>query len=304
MDIKTYYKATKLNDRTSLNTLKAQSAYKQDVDVRKGEKIMGGFGKTIYKAEWIKEKGDPIVLLEMTGNKASDEILLYISLSHPHIIKTYGLVEPTTPTESVLLLQEYARDGDLGRLLSERYFIPSQPVLLEIFIQISSAMIYLTKMKIIHGDLACRNVLVFKSDPQDLKRNIVKLIDFGLTRDESIPFDVKIEIPVRYAAPEVIRNNGRSGYSEKSDVFSFAVLIWESYSTEKRIPYDDISDDQEVCRRKLNGEKLPRPNKCDTNIWTLMLKCWNDRPEDRPKFETIHTQLEDIQKLDTSSTTL
>jgi serine/threonine protein kinase len=296
-----------MNDRTSLRTLQSQYAYKQDVDVRKGEKLTGGFGKTIYKAEWINGKGSPIVLLEMEGSKASEEILLYISLSHPHIIKTYGLVKPNTQiinTKSVLLLQEYARDGDLGRMLSDRYFIPSQSVLLEIFIQISDAMSYLTGVNIIHGDLACRNVLVFKSDPQDPKRNLVKLIDFGLTRDESIPLDEKISIPVRYAATEILRSNGRSGYSEKSDVFSFAVLMWEAYSPEKRMPYELISDDKEVCQRKLNGEKLPRPDKCDAEIWALMLKCWNDRPEDRPTFQMIHTQLKNIQKLNASSTTL
>ncbi|CAF2075131.1 unnamed protein product [Rotaria magnacalcarata] len=108
----------------------------------------------------------------MKGNKVEVEALLYITLHHPHIIKTYGLVNPNDQligSDSVLLLQEYAKDGDIARLLSAQYFVPSQYVLIEIFIQISNAMIYLAENDIIHGDLACRNALVFKSDPHDTK---------------------------------------------------------------------------------------------------------------------------------------
>ena len=294
----------KLCDVASLATLRSQYAYELDVHVRKGETLTGGFNKKIYTAEWIDRKDQPIVLLEMKGSEASEEILLYISLEHKHIIKTWGLVKPNPQmmtTNSVLLLQEYAKDGDLGRMLSERIFIPSQSVLLEIFIQVAEAMIFLSEHNIIHGDLACRNVLVFKSHPDDPTRNLVKLIDFGLTRDKSISLDVKIDVPERYAAPEILRAKGRSGYSEKSDVYSFAVLIWEAYSPEKRMPFEHIQTDEEVCTRKLDGEILSQPQKCNLNIWGLMLKCWSATPDDRPNFQMIHTQLKNIQRSDRSS---
>ncbi|CAF1153286.1 unnamed protein product [Rotaria sordida] len=293
-----------MNNRTSLATLKRQTAYTLDVDIRKGEKITGAFGKTFYRANWINQEDSPIVLLEMKVNKTTDEALLYISLHHPHIIKTYGLVEPNghiIGSDSILLLQEYAEDGDLGILLSERYFIPSQYVLLEIFIQISSAMIYLSENGIIHGDLACRNALVFQSHPYEPKQNLVKLIDFGLTRDDSIPKDVKIHIPIRYVAKEILLSQGRSNYSQKSDVYSFGVLMWEACSF-GAIPYVDINDDQEVSQRKLQDKKLTRPNKCDSNIWKLMNICWNDKPYDRPNFDIIHTQLMNIKNIQSSST--
>ncbi|CAF3160924.1 unnamed protein product [Rotaria sp. Silwood2] len=292
-----------MNNRTSLVSLKRQSAYTLDIQIRKGEKITGGFGKTFYKAEWINEKYSPIVLLEMRGNKATDEALLYITLDHPHIIKTYGLVESNghgISSDSLLLLQEYAEDGDLGRLLNAKYFIPSQYVFLEIFIQISNAMIYLSENGIIHGDLACRNALVFQSHPYEPKKNLVKLIDFGLTRDDSIPLNVKIDIPIRYVAPEILRSQGRLNYSQKSEVYSFGVLMWEACSFGE-IPYVDINDDEDVCQEKLQGNKLLRPKKCDPNIWKLMNICWNDRSYDRPNFEIIHKQLKNIQNIQSSS---
>jgi hypothetical protein len=38
----------------------------------------------------------------------------------------------------------------------------------------------------VHGDLACRNVLIFRFDPMDPKRNLVKLTNFGLSRFSAI----------------------------------------------------------------------------------------------------------------------
>jgi Bruton agammaglobulinemia tyrosine kinase len=289
-----------MNNRESLILLQEQSAFKIGVDVKKEEKITGGFGKTLYKAKWIDREESPVILIEIKGNNVSEEVYLYISLDHPHIIKTYGLVDPngyTTDSNSVLLLQEYAEDGDLGSMLFTKHFVPQQSVLLEIFIQVANAMIFLSKNGIIHGDLSCRNVVVFKSHPYDPKKNLVKLIDFGLTKNNSKSSAMTIEIPVRYVAREILLNKGRSGYSEKSDVYSFAVFMWEACSFGK-IPYEYINEDDDVCQEKLEGKRLTRPDKCDPNIWKLMNLCWNDRPENRPTFQMIHTQLKNIQNVE------
>ncbi|CAF4850863.1 unnamed protein product [Rotaria socialis] len=260
-----------MNNRTSVATLQRQSTYELGREIQKGEKITGGFGKTFYKATWLNGENLPIVLLEMKGNKVEVEALLYITLHHPHIIKTYGLVNPNDQligSDSVLLLQEYAKDGDIARLLSAQHFIPSQYVLIEIFIQISSAMIYLAENDIIHGDLACRNALVFKSDPHDPKKNLIKLIDFGLTHNELQKFYV-------VEADRIIQKD-----------------------------LTEIYDDEEVCKQKLHGKILTRPDKCDPNLWKLMIVCWNDRFHDRPTFNMIHKQLESIQNVQPSSSSL
>ena len=216
---------------SSLKSLQQQTAYALNVDICQGELLVGGSTKNIYRSAWLKGAGDPIVLLEIKGDAARQEAMLCLTLDHPHIVHTYGLVKPAASTQAhdtLLLLQEYAADGDLGSMLERRIFIPSESVLNEIFIQIASAMTYLSQNKTVHGDLACRNVLVFQSHPDDPKKNCVKLIDFGLTRNDLNLFRTAPMIPVRYAATEILRSQGRSGYSERSDVYSFAVLMWEA----------------------------------------------------------------------------
>jgi serine/threonine protein kinase len=117
--------------------------------------------------------------------KRTGEALFYVQLScHPHIVRTFGLVE--SDPNSVMLVQEYAEKGDLAELMRENNFQPVRNVLVEIFTQIIDAMICLADNKIVHGDLACRNVLVFRCNSNIPEENLVKLTDFGLTKGSDI----------------------------------------------------------------------------------------------------------------------
>ncbi|CAF1624885.1 unnamed protein product, partial [Didymodactylos carnosus] len=59
-------------------------------------------------------------------------------------------------------------------------------------------------------------------------------------------------------APEVLANEQ---YSEKSDVYSMGVLMWEAYS-KGNIPWSQGISDDEVKRQVTKGEKLQKPKNC------------------------------------------
>jgi serine/threonine protein kinase len=283
---------------TMFQLLHAQYKFELNIDIKKTRPrpIFQTFGKAMYEVEWINRKGPLIVLLKIDGAKASREASFYVQLScHPHIVRTFRLVNNNP--DSVMLLQECAPDGDLCELLRENQFKPEIPVLLEIFVQITDAMICLADNNIVHGDLACRNVLVFRSHPSQPKENLVKLTDFGLTRSSTLFSVVEIPasstmnvVPVRYAAPEILRNTNRPTYSEKSDIYSIGVLMWEacSYGT---LPYASLHNDDDVRKRKLNDERLPQPNICDNQLWALIGECWHQNPQDRPSFRSLKESL-------------
>jgi hypothetical protein len=71
------------------------------------------------------------------------------------------------------------------------------------------------------------------------------------------------------------------------------VLIWEALSNSE-IPYSSIAEDNKVDEKKRNGEKLPRPSKCDRQLWVLMNSCWHKDSDERPTFEDIKNQLLDM----------
>ena len=240
----------------------------------------------------MKRRGPPIILLKLDGTKATREASFYVQLScHPHIVRTFGLIP--SPMSCVQLIQERAPHPDLCELLQEKLFQPSEQVLLRIFEQISDAMICLTDNGIIHGDLACRNILVFEYHSEQPERNLVKLTDFGLTKNSSIYSLIDNSsrstlniVPTRYVAPEVLQNNQRTSYSEKSDVYSMSVLAWEALSG-GQIPYSSLHDEQQVKETILRGERLSRPAKCSEELWTLISECWHLDPRDRPHFRSL-----------------
>jgi serine/threonine protein kinase len=208
---------------------------------------------------------------------ARHEIPFYLQLSsHAHIIHTFGIIRDNP--RWMTLVQERALHGNLQLLLQNKQFQPSGNVLVNIFSQILGAMIYITKQNIVHGDLRCENILVFKMNSLNVEENLVKL-----TNRET-------GISVRYCAPEILQD---SNYSELSDVYSMGVLMWEACS-KGNIPYGLNMSDEEIRQRRLKYEKLLQPNGCDNQIWTIIQDCWHNEPELRYRFEEMQSLLSNI----------
>jgi serine/threonine protein kinase len=287
--------------KSMLKPMGTQYHFELGVDIRKTEKrpIFETFGKSIYKVEWIDRDGPPIILLKIDRAKANRESSFYVQLScHPHIIRTFGLVQ--SKPGSVMLLQEFALQGNLSGLLRENDFKPTERVLRTMFEQICDALICLADNGIVHADLACRNVLVFQSSETDPKKNLVKLTDFGLSRDGSLFSVVDTPtktimslIPTRYAAPELFLKQTKSSYSEKTDMYSMGVLMWQACSYGE-LPYSHLDDDEDVRREKLKDRRLSRPELCSDQLWTIINECWQLDPEYRPDFKSLKQSLLNI----------
>ncbi|CAF1038583.1 unnamed protein product [Didymodactylos carnosus] len=292
------YTVKKLVDEFEKSLQKKNYQFRLGVDVKKSRKaLFQTFGKSIFEAEWLTKdnKGPRIVLMKIDGARAKKEASFYVDLSrHPHIVRTFGLVDDNfqdnnnKPTNSVMLLQEYAPEGSLYELLQELNTVPNEQILLQMFIQTTDAMVFLVHNGIIHGDLACRNILVFRFDEQEPRQNLVKITDFGLSRHSSIYATANSVarttlniVPTRYAAPEILNNNGKSSsYTEKSDVYSMGITMWEAYS-KGTIPWSQIDNDEEVRRMVVNGEILSQPANCQDEKWKIITTSLSKKPEDQ-----------------------
>ena len=91
-----------------------------------------------------------------------------------------------------------------------KYFVP-----VSISIKVARGMEYLASKKVMHGDLACRNILL----AQD---NVVKICDFGLAKDiyKTNNYHKKSDgpLPVKWLAVECLRDRI---FSTQSDVWAF-----------------------------------------------------------------------------------
>ncbi|XP_037548537.1 tyrosine-protein kinase transmembrane receptor ROR2 [Nematolebias whitei] len=238
----------------------------------------------------LKDKADATLFEEFR-----QETMVRSQLQHQNVVSLIGLVTKEQPNSMIFT---YSSLGDLHEFLVMRS--PNSDVgssddgkttkstleqadFLHIITQIAAGMEYLSSNQVVHKDLAARNILVFD------KLN-VKVLDLGLFRDVysadyynlmgTSPF------PIRWMSPEAIMYGK---FSTDSDIWSYGVLLWETFSYGLQ-PYCGYSN-QDVIEMVRSHQLLLCPDDCPAWIFTLMLECWNELPARRPRFKDIHSRL-------------
>ena len=95
---------------------------------------------------------------------------------------------------------------------------------------------------------------------------------------------------MKWTAPEALRDNN---FSNKSDVWSFGILLWEIYSY-GRVPYPRVPV-EDVGQHVERGYRMDSPDGCPDTIYRIMQECWNKDRTQRPNFARIERTLESIQ---------
>lgn len=155
-----------------------------------------------------------------------------------------------------------------------------------ICLQVAEAMKWLHANNCVHRDLAARNILLKKNRCGNIR---AKIGDFGLSQyaDRGYISDDE-RFAFRWSAPEVIF---RRLYTKKSDVWSFAIVMWELYTC-GYTPYYGLDKAQVEDMLRYN-ERLNFPEASCDEVVNLMASCWRRRPSDRPTFKQIVTRLKD-----------
>jgi len=281
---------------------------------------VGSF-KDVYKALWLgKNRTVALLVLRNTYQAALEdmehEIRMFRTLGlHKHLVVL--LATCTHPqSQDKCMVMEFAPLGSLDHVLSkadEDGRDIGNLVKIVVGMQVADAMDHLHLYNVVHRDLAIRNILTFRFDPQNWKDVQVKVADYGLSllvkKGLTVGASV-VEIstnnsntagPTRWMAPESLK---RRVYSKKTDVWSFGVVLVEIW-TLGMIPYHLIADDKEVARMVLEGERLLRPDNCPDHVYTTMQNCWKSAPKDRPSMTELQTALQEAfaeESLETSKT--
>ncbi|KAH7689676.1 hypothetical protein AAVH_40324, partial [Aphelenchoides avenae] len=82
-------------------------------------------------------------------------------------------------------------------------------------------------------------------------------------------------------------------YSDKSDVWAFGVTLWEIFSRSSE-PYGKGATCEGVLRHLNEGNRLQMPAGCPPEVYNLMLECWQSKPETRPGFAEIVSEVNAI----------
>eukprot|EP01118_Nematostelium_gracile_P013246 TRINITY_DN4982_c0_g1_i1.p1 TRINITY_DN4982_c0_g1~~TRINITY_DN4982_c0_g1_i1.p1 ORF type:complete len:749 (-),score=94.65 TRINITY_DN4982_c0_g1_i1:13-2259(-) len=247
--------------------------YLNDV-VKESEIGKGAFG-VVYKGVW---RGNDVALKHPIGLGLSDfyqEIKMIATLGpHRNIVEYFGLV---IIDKTLFLVTEYVPNGSLLSMLRSNI---QRNTLIEMARDTIEGLRHLHAQKVVHRDLATRNLLV------DAEHRI-KVADFGLSHETmygTISEDTLM--PLRWTAPEAL---ARKAFSCKSDIYSFGCVLYEMFTGGSH-PWDTLETGEvrgAVCRQ----EKMPKPQSCPNDSYELMCKCWEFNPEARPSLENILNEL-------------
>ncbi|KAG7592120.1 Protein kinase domain [Arabidopsis thaliana x Arabidopsis arenosa] len=195
----------------------------------------GGFG-TVYYGKLKDGRSVAVKRLYDNNFKRAEqfrnEVEILTGLRHPNLVALFGC--SSKQSRDLLLVYEYVANGTLADHLHGPQANPSSlpwSTRLKIAVETASALKYLHASKIIHRDVKTNNILL------DQNFN-VKVADFGLSR--LFPMDRTHVSTAPQGTPGYVDPDYHLCYqlSNKSDVYSFAVVLMELISS---LPAVDIT---------------------------------------------------------------
>uniref|UniRef100_A0A3B3CZI2 Mitogen-activated protein kinase kinase kinase 7 n=1 Tax=Oryzias melastigma TaxID=30732 RepID=A0A3B3CZI2_ORYME len=247
----------------------------EDIEV---EEVVGrgAFG-VVCKAKW---KGNDVAIKTIESESERKAFIVELRqlsrVNHPNIVKLYG-----SCSNPVCLVMEYAEGGSLYNVLHGAEPLPCYTAshAMSWCLQCSQGVAYLHGMKpkaLIHRDLKPPNLLLVAGG------TVLKICDFGTACDIQTHM-TNNKGSAAWMAPEVFEG---SNYSEKCDVFSWGIILWEVIT--RRKPFDEIGGPAfRIMWAVHNGTRPPLIKNLPKPIESLMTRCWSKDPSQRPSMEEI-----------------
>ncbi|KAI4802112.1 hypothetical protein KUCAC02_019970, partial [Chaenocephalus aceratus] len=288
----------------------------EDIEV---EEVVGrgAFG-VVCRAKW-KGKDVAIKTIESESERKAFivELRQLSRVNHPNIVKLYG-----SCNNPVCLVMEYAEGGSLYNVLHGAEPLPYYTAshAMSWCFQCSQGVAYLHGMKpkaLIHRDLKPPNLLLVAGG------TVLKICDFGTACDIQTHM-TNNKGSAAWMAPEVFEGKrtldlisivpqriafisqsamlslfekdlsaavgssllAGSNYSEKCDVFSWGIILWEVIT--RRKPFDEIGGPAfRIMWAVHNGTRPPLIKNVPKPLESLMTRCWSKDPSQRPSMEEI-----------------
>eukprot|EP00941_MAST-03F_sp_MAST-3F-sp1_P000580 g580.t1 len=279
------------------------------------------------------------------------EVNLLLALSHPNIVRFYGVTlfkEDPKSDEKLYMVTELCTPGGLDTVLNRyreirdrekgnKFTVKNiarrkvrEKLATRWVFQMCSALSYLHRTGLLHGDIKPANILIDGKDHQS-----VKLCDFGLaawvsrsrgnsvtsngarrrsvvTRDRYGRQRLSVVAPdfinqrfgtPSFMAPELLNEQigARLMHPLKTDVWAFGIVVWCIVTLQSEGPFDQMTmyQIQRKSRTYLGGLSDMIPALSDDapeHLSSIISACLKENPLDRPSFEEISALLRHLNK--------
>ena len=203
------------------------------------------------------------------------------SLSHPNIVEMYDVGEDDG---TYFIVMEYVDGKTLKNLIKKRGALTLSEVV-DIMLQLTSAVICAHDSYIIHRDIKPQNVLI-------LDNGTVKITDFGIAmalNSNELTQTNSVMGSVHYLPPE--QANG-SGATIKSDIYSLGILMYELLTG--KLPFKG-ENAVEIAIKQMK-EAIPSVCRMNTeipqSIENIILKSCAKNPKNR--YDSVNEMRDDL----------
>lgn len=171
-----------------------------------------------------------------------------------------------------MIVTEYANQGNLRSFLVQNHRILNWERRIRILLNIAVALQELHQAGFVHKDFHSGNILQVNGQ--------TKISDFGLCQT---PYHTNVLHGVLpYIAPEILRGEE---YTASSDIYSLAIVMWEVASGIP--PFSSKAHDYNMAVAICSGARPPLLEGTPKSFSTLMERCWDPDPANRPNINEI-----------------
>ena len=261
-----------------------------------GKEINRGSYGTVHEGEL---NGDPVAIkkIHRTLLQSSDEQKKFIvenftrecslleTADDVHVVQFYGAYYDRESQAPILVMEKLHQN--LREYLEENQGKLSVLRQLQICLEVASGVNFLHSLvpSVIHRDLNDKNVML-------TKEGLVKVGDLGQSRlkEGNIDyFSTAQPGAIPFMPPEALKEAAR--YDEKIDTFSIGVLMLEIATQQSpQVGLVGIGAVPEVKRREKDLSVLSKNHP----LYSLILNCLKDNPEDRPTAGNLTQKLQEL----------
>lgn len=256
-------------------------------DIEIGKKLGDGASGVTYVGEYNNEKvaikSYSMGILMNDINSVQNEMDILSKMRHKNIVQFRGLML-RSDRPSASLVTKFAECGELGDALYKSRLVKRRgdSLRFKIVLGLAEGLKYLHSCNVVHRDLKPANILL----DDDLEP---MLTDFGFSRffDKDSNDNMTGETgSYRYMAPEVTCH---SHYSEKADVYSFALICNEIFCDERPFEYqiaacvalDVVQKNLRPPQKKIKNDRLK----------AIIAQSWHQDASQRPDWDDVISEL-------------
>lgn len=177
---------------------------------------------------------------------------------------------------------QYADGGDLRNYLQCNFITLTWDDKFKLAYQIAEGIKYLHGENILHRDLHSKNIVIHEGE--------AKIIDLGIAKSTETETNLHSGVfgMITYIDPKILENCSYK-YDEKSDIYSFGVLMWELSSGFP--PFINEKSENILRTHLIGGIREESIFGTPDKYLKLYKSCWSKDPKERPSINGVFIEL-------------